>query len=486
MPRVKDSLIFSLSRYALMALGLLRNFVIGHALGPEAYGSWVIVVLVLSYGDQLHLGLRHAGDKEIPYWRSAANETEALRIANAIYGGILIQTGVLVLLVGIVGGIHGFGLDLNSWFMLGLILFSDQVSRFHFMIFRAFKEFMLSSTLEVSFEFVRTITVSILAAMYQFEGALGGTLLASLLPACYLAWKHRRRVKPLVLFHSLRRLWTIGFSLLGCSLLFVVILNIDRVVASMTLSKTELGLYGMAAVLAQLPLSISQSIAAVLFPSLSEQFGKEKSARSLQDSFRGSMTGVAYVAPFVTVSFFIVTELLVGIFLPAYRLSVALVWVLAFGMCFLCSTPVPMGVLIASGNSRLVSLNEIMALGIVAPLYTGMAVFSPDIQLLAVITSFGFVVFSILLFYRACNILEFSSGETWRSLLSVFIPSVGACFLLFAFPIIFGSSGFSPLSLLLGAAMKFLALFVAFAVMVWATNTQSALFRSAKEWVPYG
>src|SRR3990172_1387833 len=65
----KDSVVFAASRYVLLGLSLIRNFFVAKFLGPSDYGLWVVIGLLLTYGDQIHLGLRHAGDKEIPYYR---------------------------------------------------------------------------------------------------------------------------------------------------------------------------------------------------------------------------------------------------------------------------------------------------------------------------------------------------------------------------------------------------------------------------------
>lgn len=64
---LRDSLVFGSSRYVLLGLSMVRNVVVAKILGPADYGLWIILSLLFTYGDQIHLGLRHAGDRELPF-----------------------------------------------------------------------------------------------------------------------------------------------------------------------------------------------------------------------------------------------------------------------------------------------------------------------------------------------------------------------------------------------------------------------------------
>ena len=97
---LRESAVFSVSRYALLGLSFVRNFVVARALDPEQYGYWVIVMLVLTYGDQIHLGLRHAGDKEIPYYRGQEQPQEARQVADTLYAGILLISVAALIILG--------------------------------------------------------------------------------------------------------------------------------------------------------------------------------------------------------------------------------------------------------------------------------------------------------------------------------------------------------------------------------------------------
>src|SRR3972149_4811901 len=86
---VKDSLTFSSARYVLMGLSALRNFALAKVLDPENYGYWVVLSLIFAYGDQIHIGLRHAGDRDIPFLRGQERHDEADHITRVLFSGIL-------------------------------------------------------------------------------------------------------------------------------------------------------------------------------------------------------------------------------------------------------------------------------------------------------------------------------------------------------------------------------------------------------------
>lgn len=465
-----------------MALGVVRNFAVASALGPESYGMWVIVMLVLTYGDQLHLGLRHAGDREIPYWRSAAGESEATHVANVLYGGTIVVT--LIALVFIVLGATLAQVEVSPQVlaMLTVVLLADQVGKFHFMIFRASKEFILSSKLEVLFEAIRTAAIAVLAVFWKFEGALGGVLIASVAPAVVLSWRHRRRLVPKFEAEYLRRLWSVGFSLFISGLLYVLILNMDRLIGSLSLSKADLGLYGMAAVLAQLPLSITQSVSTVLFPTMSEHYGKGNDARNLRELFLRSMTAMTFLAPVVAVGFFFAAEVLVGIFLPEFQSSISLVAILSMGMCFLGLSPVPMGILMSSGNNRLLIRKEIITLAVFLVAYALVLLRWRTADSIAAATAIGFTVFSFLSFSGACAVIGLKRSESFHVMRLKYIPASATALLLFFFSRIGPSTPSSVPLLFLHVSIQCLLAGVVLSGLALALNKRLGLIELARQW----
>lgn len=425
-----DSVVFSGSRYVLLIFSLIRNFIVAKYLGPSDYGLWVVIGLLLTYGDQIHLGLRHAGDKEIPYYRGQGRTDESKRIADSILGGVLWLAGIAFLCLTVYSLV--FTSSEESLLRYGIliaafIIVTDQVNRFYLVILRTRHEFLLSSKVESGFELLRTILVSGLAVAFHFYGAIIGLFIASLATAVYFLVHYRNEFRPRCRFSSLKSLLAIGLPLSTTGLLYILTLNLDRLIGAFAFSKENLGIYGMASLLAQVPVTSSQGISSVVFPRISEQFGETRNLAQLKPLFASAMTGAAFVAPLLVASIFLVGQFLILWLLPTYHRSIHLLFLLSFGIYFLCLVPIPAALLIASGRNILYLRSEISTLLIVLAAYGIIFLTQPlTLPLLAVITSISFLLLSTFLFIQAYRTLGTRRRDRLREIAKFYLPSLYA------------------------------------------------------------
>ena len=73
-----------------MFLGFIRYFYIGSVFTPAMYGAWVIYSTILEYADQMHFGLRHIGDREIPRLLRVGHDQEMRVLIRDLLSGIMI------------------------------------------------------------------------------------------------------------------------------------------------------------------------------------------------------------------------------------------------------------------------------------------------------------------------------------------------------------------------------------------------------------
>ena len=423
---ITDSVAFSVSRYILVGLSLVRNFVVAHELGPSEYGVWIIVTLVTSYGDQIHLGLRHAGDKEIPYRRSSQGEKEALASANAIYGGILTLSVIATVALALYGL---FASATSRLIRIGLIassiiIFSDQVNRFYLMIFRSFKEFMLSSEVEVVVELARTILVSAFAIFFGFVGVVAASITISICMSGYLIRHYDGKFKPVIDSGRLKVLGKIGIPLFVSGLLYLLIISLDRVVGSIMLSSAGLGTYGVASLLAQIPVTFSQGVGAVLYPRLSERIGLSHSHFELADLFKPVMETIAIFVPIMVSVYAVIATFAIEWLLPAYQGAAGILLVLSVGVYFLCLAPIPMAVLMASGQQRAYIFAEVSGILASAPFYVILPHFAPMWISLAVSASVGFLVFASALLLSTYRLFGMDVRDSICRSVVYYIPTL--------------------------------------------------------------
>jgi len=409
---------------------MIRNFFVAKYLGPADYGLWIVIGLLLTYGDQIHFGLRHTGDKEIPYYRGQGRQEESKKIADSILGGVL-SLAALAFFCSVIYSFAFIGseelLVRYGVLIAAFIIVTDQVNRFYLMILRTNHEFVLYSKVESAFELLRTILVSGLVVAFHFYGAIIGLFVASLATAVYFLARYRDEFRPRFSFFSLRSLLTIGLPLSATGLLYILILNLDRLIGALALSKENLGIYGMASLVAQVPVTSSQGISSVIYPRISEQFGETGDPAKLKPLFASAMTGAAFIAPVLVASIFLVGRSLILWLLPAYHRSIGLLFLLSFGVYFLCLVPIPAALLMAAGRNTLYLRSEISALFMVLAAYGFVFLTRPlGLPLLAVITSISFFLLSTFLFLHVFHTFGTRGAEQLREIAKLYLPSLYA------------------------------------------------------------
>lgn len=423
---VLEGLVFSSSRYVLIGLSLIRNLVIARFLGPEDYGYWVIISLLLTYGDQLHLGLRHAGDREIPFLRGQDQEQKSYETAKGIFGGILILAAVGAALI-----FSYLLLDTPESVVLkrvfaaaALILVSDQVSRFYFMILRTQKEFILSSKLEAGFELVRTIMVCSLVITFGLEGAIHALLVASGATTIYFLLMWKSKFSPIFEWRILRRCLGLGFPLFLSGLFYLVMISLDRIFGAFVLEKKALGSYGLATLLAQLPLSATLAVATVLYPKFSELIGAQGSVKAIEKLYGRVLVNASYLTPFLVTGFLFSCELFVRMFLPEYLDSWAYLRILVYGMFFIVLIPFPLFLLMAAGRKREYLEAQIVGVVTATGLYVTLLYLMDDTVAIPIAAVASYALSSILLTFRSFSVFDYSLKDSVKRLVFVLIPAL--------------------------------------------------------------
>jgi O-antigen/teichoic acid export membrane protein len=428
---IKDSTFFSISRYLSLGFGFLRNLLIARFLSPADYGIWVIITLILSYGDQIHFGLRHLGDKEIPFRRGRGEET--IGLANDIYGGIMLFSCSTFLILSIVAAV-GFQINPATRFGLlltALVILLEQITRFYYMIMRAHKDFVPASKVESLYEFLRMILVIAGAFWLKFHGALAGLVLSTGFFALYFIKKYRHTYRPRFFWQNLKTLLQLSMPLFVNGLLFMLHSSLDRLAAGTALSKHELGLYGLVALLAAVPFNAVQAIGFVIYPRLSEKFGEHGNVRELERFFVQILQATVYLVPPIVVSLFLTAPCVITGFLPAYREAIPACFVLLPGVFFFALVQLPTSFLIAVEHNRRFITIETATILITALAYLlGMQI-TRSINGVAAITALGFFLYTTLLVGSSVQILGYSAWSWLKIIGKVYAPLLGSAVIVY-------------------------------------------------------
>ncbi|HLE31505.1 MAG TPA: oligosaccharide flippase family protein [Bacteroidota bacterium] len=429
----RDSLLFSSARYVIMVLSAVRNLVLARVLDPEHFGYWVVLSLVLAYGDLVHGGLRHAGDREIPYFRGQERHDEVVHVERILFGGILFFSSIALLVLSLLGilGIPTMGWPQSALIIAGLVIVAEQVSRFSYMILRTRHEFVLSSKLEIGFEVTRTALVCTLAAFQGVLGALIGFLLAAVLNVGYFGMVLRLPPRPLANILKLRMLLNTGFLLFSVALVQLLILNLDRVIGSFILTPSDLGIYGLAALAMQVPLMFSQSLSTVFVPSASEAFGRRNSLEDVAQLFFRLLRASAVLGPVLTGLVLIVSKVIIHWFLPAYELSVSVIVVLLPGAMLSVLIPPTSALLVIARKAKFLLVLE------AAALLGGCMVFWASLRFASGLQALSFGMVAAILWYSSLSMMgafypfRFSGNRLLKEVIFNYGPAVYAMVLLF-------------------------------------------------------
>ncbi len=429
----RSALSFSSARYVVMGLSAVRNLVLARLLDPEHYGYWVVLSLVLAYGDFVHGGLRHAGEREIPYFRGQERHGEVVRTERVLFGGILFFSSIALIVLTLLGilGIPALKWSGSLLFIAGPVIAAEQVSRFSYMILRTRHEFVLSSKLEIGFEVLRTALVCLLATIQGVQGALFGFLLSAILNVGYFGRVLRLPPRPLVDIPQLKMLLRTGFLLFSVALVQLLIFNFDRLVGSFTLTPSDLGLYGLAALATQVPIMFSQSLSTVFVPGASEAFGRHNSIEDVSTLFFRLLRTSAVLGPLFTGLVLIVSKVIIHWFLPAYELSVSVLAILVPGAMFSVLIPPTSTFLVVTRKAKyLLVLEGAAFMGACVIFWTSLRGGS-DLQALSVGMVAAILWYSSLSLMGALYPFRFSGVRLLREVFFNYGPAMYATLLLF-------------------------------------------------------
>lgn len=421
---LKDSTFFSASRYLILGFGFVRNLLIAKFLSPADYGVWVLITLVLTYGDQIHLGLRHFGDKAIPYQRGRGEATGPL--ANEIYSGILFFSfSAMLLLIVFAGFARGPDAATRAGLLFaGIIIIADQVNRFYYMIMRAHNEFMQASKIESFYELWRTLFLIGGVVMFKFQGALAGLALSSLLMAIYFSWRHRASYRFNWPGHKLWDLLQRSWPLFINGLLFILLSNLDRLAAASALPSHELGLYGLVALLAAIAFNAAQAVGVVVYPRFSEQFGRHGKAQELEFFFTHVLRATSYLVPPLVAGVFLSAPFIITGFLPAYREAIPAIFLLMPGAYFFALVQLPASFLMATDHNRQYITVEAATIVVVALSYFIGLQLERSFLTVAALTAFGFFLYATSLLVVCYKIMGYMFFKLLLKMIKIYVPLV--------------------------------------------------------------
>jgi O-antigen/teichoic acid export membrane protein len=314
---------------------LLLNVIAAAVLGPAVFGSWVLAALLIQYSNFVSLGITNGAARQIPFLLGADRPAEAARVEDvalltAGFTGLMaagVGLGSAPLVFGPQPGFGGFGLA-----CLAAAIFLQQFFLLQQVLFRSRLRFRHAS-LQLG---LTGLAAPLVGGLLVVAAGLDGLLAARVVIICLalaLATRLLARL-PRPRWHgpTARELIRVGLPIMTASLLFGLLVTIDRWLVLTLMGRVAVGQYGLVAVaisgLLVLPIFVSQQF----YPRLAYAHGAARDREELlhicrqQGVLAASMTAAAAVAVALAAWFGI------PVFLPEYRAAIVPIVIVLAGL----------------------------------------------------------------------------------------------------------------------------------------------------------
>lgn len=303
------------------------------ALGPEAFGAWTLLILLVLYSNFASLGITNGAGREIPYLLGAGRPEDAARAEDVT----LLGAGASGLVAAVIAlGVGPFILGAGSATLAVVVLFSIAVllqqffllqqvllrSRFRFRPAAAQMLVLGITTLLVGLPLLRLGLVGLAVAqvaVYVVALTLAARLLA-------------RTPRPTWDRDIAQRLVSVGLPIMLAGLLFGVLTTIDRWLVLIFLGRMQVGYYGLIGIAVSGLLLLPGIVSQQYYPRLSFAHGAGQGGKALLAlATRQSLISGGFVVT-AALPTALVAWLAIPRFLPAYQEAVAPLLIVLIGL----------------------------------------------------------------------------------------------------------------------------------------------------------
>jgi O-antigen/teichoic acid export membrane protein len=385
----------TVARYAAEAAFAIRGLVLAGFLGPQVFGVWVGMRLLLLAKEYLALGALDGLVQLAPLEDARGREAEARRLrASAAWlalgmGGVTALAVILVVLVADVDPTFR-----RPWLAFGGLVVASCAYELHQALLASERRFRLRAVTELCHAIVSTVAGLWAAHRIGLEGFLWTTALSHAL-ACLWGWT--RGSWPGLGFDlsAARRLMRVGLPILAAYGLVAVLWNVDRLLLWVGAGSATMGVYALQSQIVGALLLLPAVLEIVLLPHLRRLSAQHLSEQLLSPMLAPSVLAVtAATAPLLGVVA-VTLDLPIRWWLPQYAEAIRPGQVSSVSAYFLVAATLPATVLIAAEQLRPLLVARVAAIG-VAVLLVAAPASRGSLTLVAIGSALGLLVHAVL------------------------------------------------------------------------------------------
>jgi O-antigen/teichoic acid export membrane protein len=385
--------------YQAGRLGL--SLIAARSLGPEAFGDWVLVTLLIVYLSSLGLGITNGAGNQIPFRTGAGDLSSAQRIAEVATGAAL--------LAGIVAGAAAAAIATvvlpnpvpATLVLVGLAAALQHLFLLQQVLFRSWFAFGRAAV-QLGALGVVVFVGGVTLLPFGLDGLLAAQIVTfiSALTAGWLLLPHRPR--PRIDRVMVNRMVGVGFPIMLAGLTYGLLTTLDRWLVASFLTRVDVGFYGLVGIALSGLLLLPQLIAQQFYPRMSFARGAGADHHVLlsmahrQGLVAGALVAVAASATVMA------GWLLVPLLLPEYQASLPPLSIASVGVVAYAFASGYGNLMLAVEMSRTFLLIQVIAACLNLVLGVGLLSAGMGLWAVAVASAAGMVAYSMML-YRAAS-----------------------------------------------------------------------------------
>ncbi|WP_257155412.1 oligosaccharide flippase family protein [Bacillus cereus] len=332
---LRDSMTMLLSTLFTAGVTFVTDIISRNILGPQQYGLWLTISMVLVYGTIIQFGVLNGMNREIPRLLGKNQIEEAEHIRQVVKGWMCIPFIVSFLLV-----IFILCLDIsaNMKAILGtifLLIPVQQLLGYYRMIFLTIDDFKKISRVQIITTPVQAIFGCIMAYFFGIYGLIAGIYIATILGMYLFKSSIKRKISTKRDWNLIKSLLKFGVPIMLIGFSWTLFTTVDRIMISMFYDSKALGYYGIALMMFQVLMMAPQVFSQVMYPKISFLYGKEGPSEKLVNMINLLPLVIAIFIPYILCIIYYGLPYFVDIVMPQYIQGVEAAQALIFGVYFI-------------------------------------------------------------------------------------------------------------------------------------------------------
>ena len=427
---LKDTASLNVALIIGQGLSILQTLIIMRYLDPSMYGLWLGLMILLSYGSYVHMGMEHGMAVRLLYHRGRGNESRVTQIQDTafiMWSGLSLAFALCILgyslFISQASSVQKWGLATIA----GLIVCEQQIAFLGRWQTSLLKDFSLISIINIVRACLSFIILIPLAYFYNVTGVMIGALVVSGLVMIFWWLKTTYRPHMRLSFHALWEILRIGFPILIVALGGVLIETVDRLIILNLLGAASLGYYGITSFGGASVYRLLAQAGGSIAPHMVEEMGRNNDApQSLLKYLTKPTLIFSYISVIMITFLIFVVSFLVEWMLPRYLPGMLAFYIFTPGFFFLSIILTANNmlnlILIARQQQRFVVYIQYIAILILVFLAILFIQFGWNIPGVALASALTCAFYGLSILYMAAHYVILDQRERFRFMGSVLAP----------------------------------------------------------------